>query len=68
VVQNLTVARIAEALAVSWNTANDTVLTEGKRVLIDGPDHFEGSRSSASTSMSGATPAAVRGSSRSSAT
>jgi hypothetical protein len=28
VVQHLTIARIAEALAVSWNTANDAVLAE----------------------------------------
>lgn len=41
VVQHLTVARIAEALAVSWNTANDAVLDEGRRVLIDDPDRFE---------------------------
>lgn len=31
VVQHLTVARIAEALAVAWDTANDAVLAEGKR-------------------------------------
>jgi hypothetical protein len=37
VVQHLTVARIAEALAVSWNTANDAVLAEGRRVLISEP-------------------------------
>ena len=30
VVQHLTVARIAEGLAVSWNTANDAVLAEGQ--------------------------------------
>src|SRR6516165_8624303 len=42
VVQHLTVARIAEALAVSWNTANDAVLAEGKRVLIDDPGRFDG--------------------------
>jgi transposase len=42
VVQHLSVARIAEALAVSWNTANDAVLAEGKRVLIEDPDRFEG--------------------------
>jgi transposase len=42
VVQHLTVARIAEALAVSWNTANDAVLDEGKRVLIEDPDRFDG--------------------------
>ena len=29
VCQHLTVARIAEALAVSWDTANDAVLAEG---------------------------------------
>jgi transposase-like protein len=37
VVQHLTVARIAEALAVSWHTANDAVLAEGQRVLISDP-------------------------------
>ena len=42
VVQHLTVARIAEGLAVSWNTANDAVLAEGKRVLIDDEHRFEG--------------------------
>ncbi len=42
VVQHLTVARIAEGLAVSWNTANDAVLAEGKRVLINDPQRFDG--------------------------
>ena len=42
VVQHLTIARIAEGLAVSWNTANDAVLAEGKRVLIEDPTRFEG--------------------------
>ena len=42
VVQHLTVARIAEALAVSWNTANTAVLDEGRRVLIDDPGRFDG--------------------------
>ena len=41
-VQHLTVARIAEGLAVSWNTANDAVLAEGKRVLINDPARFDG--------------------------
>jgi len=41
VVQHLTVARIAEGLAVSWNTANDAVLAEGKRVLINNPHRFD---------------------------
>jgi transposase len=42
VVQHLTVARVAEGLGVSWNTANDAVLAEGKRVLIDDPGRFDG--------------------------
>jgi transposase len=42
VVQHLTVARVAEALAVSWSTANRAVLDEGRRVLIDDPDRFHG--------------------------
>ena len=42
VAQHLTVARIAEGLGVSWNTANTAVLAEGRRVLIEDPDRFEG--------------------------
>jgi len=42
VVQHLTVARVAEGLDVSWNTANDAVLAEGKRVLINDPARFDG--------------------------
>jgi transposase len=42
VVGHLTVARIAAALAVSWNTANDAVLAEGRRVLIDDAHRFDG--------------------------
>ena len=42
VCQHLTIARVAEGLGVSWNTANDAVLAEGKRVLIDDPGRFEG--------------------------
>ena len=41
VCQHLTVARVAEGLAVSWNTANDAVLAEGQRVLIDDPHRFD---------------------------
>ena len=41
VCQHLTVARLAEALAVSWDTANDAVLAEGKRALLDDPARFE---------------------------
>jgi len=42
VCQHLSVARVAEGLAVSWGTANDAVLAEGKQVLIDDPDRFDG--------------------------
>ncbi len=42
VCQHLTVARIAEGLGVSWNTANAAVLAEGKRVLIGDPARFDG--------------------------
>jgi transposase len=42
VVQHLTLARIAEGLGVSWNTANDAVLAEGKRLLIEDPHRLDG--------------------------
>jgi transposase len=42
VTQHLTVARVAEALGVRWNTANDAVLAEGRRLLIDDSARFEG--------------------------
>ena len=42
VVQHLTVARVADGLGVSWNTANDAVLAERRRVLIDDPGRFDG--------------------------
>jgi hypothetical protein len=35
VVQHLSMARVAEGLGVSWNTANRAVLAEGRLVLID---------------------------------
>ena len=44
VVHHLTVARIAQALGVSWNTANTAVLTEGERLLINDPARFDGVR------------------------
>jgi transposase len=44
VVGHLSVARIAAALGVSWNTANDAVLAEGRRVLISDPARFDGVR------------------------
>ena len=42
VCQHLSVARVAEGLAVSWNTANTAVLTEGQRLLIADPARFDG--------------------------
>jgi transposase len=42
VCQHLTVARVADGLGVAWNTANDAVLAEGKRVLIEDPARFDG--------------------------
>lgn len=42
VCQHLTVARVAEGLGVSWNTANKAVLAEGRRVLINDPTRFDG--------------------------
>jgi transposase len=42
VCQHLSVARVAEGLAVSWNTANNAVLAEGQRVLIEDSDRFDG--------------------------
>ena len=44
VCQHLTVARVAEALKVSWNTANDAVLAEGERLLIEDPHRLDGVR------------------------
>ena len=44
VVHHLTVARISQALGVSWNTANTAVLAEGARLLINDPGRCEGVR------------------------
>jgi transposase len=42
VCQHLSVSRVAEGLGVAWDTANNAVLAEGKRVLIDDPARFDG--------------------------
>ncbi len=42
VIGHLTIARVAEALAVSWHTANTAVLAEGARLLIADPARFDG--------------------------
>ncbi|WP_130864664.1 ISL3 family transposase [Acidipropionibacterium timonense] len=42
VLDPLPVSRIAAGLGVDWTTANDAVLAEGTRRLIDDPHRFEG--------------------------
>lgn len=42
VLDHLSVSRIAAGLGVAWNTANDAVLTEGHRQLINDPARFDG--------------------------
>lgn len=42
VCQHLSMSRVAQGLGVAWNTANDAVLAEGKRVLFDDPARLEG--------------------------
>ena len=44
VVQHLPVARIAEALDVAWDTANNAVLDAGRRVLIEDEHRLDGVR------------------------
>ena len=44
VVHHVTVARVAQALGVSWNTANTALLAEGARLLINDPARCEGVR------------------------
>ncbi len=44
VVHHVTVARISQALGVSWNTANTAVVDEGERSLINDPTRYEGVR------------------------
>ncbi|WP_298885604.1 ISL3 family transposase [uncultured Serinicoccus sp.] len=41
VVGHLSMARVAEGLGVSWNTANNAVLAEGQRLLIDHPGRLD---------------------------
>lgn len=41
VVDHATISVIAAKLAVSWHTANDAILAEGHRALIDDPSRFD---------------------------
>lgn len=40
--QHLTVTRVVAPLGVSWNTTNDAVLAEGRRILIDDERRSDG--------------------------
>ena len=42
VIAHLSMARVADGLGVSWHTANDAVLAEGRRVLINDPHRLDG--------------------------
>lgn len=42
VVDHLTVSRVAAGLDVAWHTANTAALEEGRRLLIDDPERFDG--------------------------
>jgi transposase len=42
VLDHLTVTRVAAGLGVSWHTANNAIIAEGKRRLIDDPHRFDG--------------------------
>jgi len=44
VIDRLSIARVAANLGVSWHTANDAVLTTGRRLLIDDPNRLNGVR------------------------
>lgn len=57
--QHVTVARVAEALGVSWNAANTAVIAEGKRMLIDDRGRFDGVTVIVSPNTCGVTPAAA---------
>jgi transposase len=41
VVAHLSIARVADGLGVAWDTANDAVLAEGRRLLINDPTRFD---------------------------
>lgn len=40
-VNHLSMSRIAAALGVAWNTANDAVPAEGQQLLIDQPSRLD---------------------------
>ncbi|WP_344744968.1 ISL3 family transposase, partial [Nesterenkonia aethiopica] len=42
VIDRMSIARVAAALAASWHTVNDAVLAAGRQLLIEDPHRFEG--------------------------
>ena len=42
VIDRMSIARVAAALAISWHTVNDAVLAAGRGFLIEDPHRFEG--------------------------
>lgn len=68
VARKLTVTRVADALDVTWHTANAAVLAEGRRVLIDDQTRLDGARVLGPKCTSGDRAAAANGSSPSSST
>ena len=44
VMEHLSVSRVAAGLGVSWRTANTAILEEGRQVLINDPNRFDGVR------------------------
>ena len=44
VIDRMSIARVAAALASSWHTVNDAVLAAGRDLLIEDPHRFEGVR------------------------
>lgn len=58
-VRHLTVARVAEGLEAAWNTTNDAVLAEDKRVLIDDEHRFDGVPAIGVDEHAGAAPGAA---------
>lgn len=42
VIDRMSIARVAAALAASWHTVNDAVLTAGRQLLIEDPTRFDG--------------------------
>ena len=40
--ESMSVSRVAQALGISWHTANTAILTRAEQILNEAPDRFEG--------------------------